>query len=390
MCCRNPQGAADGLVVEVPYEFADGTDDEGHGTSALQLPVVFQVRADAANDMGDYGHGTSALQLPESLPCLLLSKKTCSPSPCGRFEAASASTMGMQMMPVKSRQWQSEETGSTTVNATQQPTLCQSDTFESQLSAQQSTLARTHTFESNLSTGTAPRLRDRTRRLRRSLSRPIAQSVQRILSWHVASKRVPVLKTVPNSPPLISDTFPDIELEDIRDAISAMHDCITYRHLTALGCHDIRGTGWKSCPDNAGHHVQKIVCMVPVPPDAAPPAVARLLGVPKVLQATMVQRLSADADEVTLVEQSYTQDLVYLDRCVTQYVRHFSRNSDGGVDMRLWVDTIWTRDLPFTHFAVKSFVEKKSRSEAITCREDFKRIVQTSAKECQDSRQQLA
>jgi hypothetical protein len=205
----------------------------------------------------------------------------------------------------------------------------------------------------------------------------------------VASKRVPVLKAIPESPPLISDTFPDTGLEDIRDAILAMRNCITYRHLMALGCHDIRRTGWKPCPDNDGHDVRKIVCMVPVPPDAAPPAVARLLGVPKALQATMVQRLCADADEVTLVEQSYTQDVVYLDRCMTQYIRHFSRNSDGGIDMRLWVDTIWTRDLPITHFAVKRCVEAKTRSEAFTYREDYNRIVQTSAKECQDSRQQL-
>jgi hypothetical protein len=201
----------------------------------------------------------------------------------------------------------------------------------------------------------------------------------------VASKKVPVLKALPNSPPLISDTFPDIELEDIRDAFSAMHDCITYRHLTSLGCYDIRGTGWKPCPDNAGHDIRKIVCMVPIPPDSAPPAVARLLGVPKALQATMVQRLCADADGVILVEQSCTQDIVYLDRCISQYVRHFSRNSDSGVDMRLWVDTIWTRDLPFTHFAVKSFVEKKSRTEATNSRDDFNRIVRSSAKECHDS-----
>merc|ERR1711920_531894 len=104
---------------------------------------------------------------------------------------------------------------------------------------------KSDTLKSLLSTGTASGLRDRTMRLHRSMSRPIAQTVRRHLSWHVASKKVPVLKALPNSPPLISDTFPDIELEDIRDAFSAMHDCITYRHLTSLGCYDIRGTGWK-------------------------------------------------------------------------------------------------------------------------------------------------
>jgi hypothetical protein len=266
-----------------------------------------------------------------------------------------------------------------TVDNTEQPALGNSRTVDS--------------FESHFSTGTGlgevsrDRLRDRTRRLGRSMSRPIAHSLQRHLSWHVASKSVPVLDAIPKSPPLISDTFPDIELEDIRDAISAMHDCITYRHLTVLGCYDIRGTGWKPCPDNVGHLVRKTLCVVPVPPDAAPPAIARLLGVPKALQATMVQRLCADADGVTLVEHSSTQDLVYLDRCKTQYVRHFSRNSDGGVEMRLWVETIWTRDLPFTHFAVKGFVGNKTRSEATNCREDYRRIVQSSARERRESRQ---
>jgi len=336
MCCHNPQGAADGLVVEVP----DGD-----------------------------GHGNSALQLPDDLPCLLLSRKNPSLSPCGRSWIASASTMGTEVMPEKSRQWQREETMFTTVDKTEQPFVGQSGSFESVLS--------TDTALGEVSRG---RLRDRSRRLRKSMSRPIAQSLRRVLSWNVDSRSVPALPAIPNSPPLISDTFPDIDLEAIRDAISAVHDCITYQHLTALGCTDISGTGWKPCPDNAGHAVRKILCMVPVPPDAAPPALARLLGLPKSFQTTMLQRLCADTNGVTLVEQLYTQDIVYVDRCKNQYVRHFSRNPDGGVDMRLWVETIWTRSLPFTHFAVKTFVERKTLREATNCREDFNRIVQSSAK----------
>lgn len=345
MCCRIARGAADGLVEVLDSD----------------------------------GHGSSALELPDELPCLLLSRKHASLSPSGRSRAAAASTTGARAAPAKPSPWQGQGTASTAVDETEQPTVGRSDTLKSHLSAD-----------------TAPgevsrdRLRDRTRRLRRSMSRPIAQSLRRHLSWHVVGKSVPALESLPKSPPLISDTFPDIELEDIRDAFSAVHDCITYRHLAALGCLDIRGTGWQPCPDNAGHAVRQTLCMIPVPPDAAPPALARLLGVPRAVQATMLQRLCADADEVMLVEQSYTQDVVYLDRCMNQYVRHFSRNVDGGVDMRLWVETIWTRDLPFTHFAVKSFVEKKTSREAADCREDFNRIVQSSAEGCRDSRQQLA
>jgi len=219
------------------------------------------------------------------------------------------------------------------------------------------------------------------------MTRPITERVRRDMSCYLASKGVPILQAIPKSPPLISDIFPDTELDDIRSAISALNDCITYQHLKAVGCQDIMGTGWNPCLDNVEHHVRKLVYTLPVPPDAAPPAVARLLGIPKALQMTMVQRLCSDGDGVTLVEQAYTQDIAYLDRCMAQYVRQFSRNIDGGVDMRLWVETIWTHDLPFTHFAVKNVVEKMSRNEATACRESFKRIVQTAAKEFQSSRQ---
>ncbi|CAK0888668.1 unnamed protein product [Prorocentrum cordatum] len=350
-CCRGPQGAADGLVVEVPADLADGRRwPPGVGPGAARgapVPPAVPARRPSA---------FSARVLPG-----------CRGQPRGHEEGDADEVQAAVGGGVHHDGGRSPA-----------PTMAKSATFESRLSASSSA---TPPGEAS-----RDRLRDRTRRLRRSVSRPFAQTLRRHLSWRVAIKKVPVLKAVPNCPPLISDTFPGVGLEDVRDAFVAAHGCVTSRHLAAHGCHDVRDTGWRPCPDNEGHLVRKIVCMVPVPPDAAPPAVARLLGVPKALQATMVQRLCTDADMVTLVEQSYTKDVVYLDRFMTQYVRRFSPNSDGGVDMRLWVETVWTRDLPFTHFAVKSFVEKKTRSEATTLREEYKHIVQSSAMECRNSR----
>jgi hypothetical protein len=314
----------------------------------------------------------------------LLSKSPTS-SPFEHSLAVSAITVDALTTQEMSMHLQSEETRSTMVDKAQHPTLSKSDTWESQ-----------HSTGTALGEVSRDGPRDRTRsmspvkRLRRSMS-PVKR-LRRSMSpvKRLRREREPVLQAIPKSPPLLSDTFPDTDFDDICGAISVLDNCITLQHLKAVGCQDIQGTGWKPCPDNIGHQIRKMVYTLPVPPDAAPSAVAKLLGVPKALQMTMVQRLCSDGHEMTLVEQAYTQDVVYLDRCLAQYVRHFSRNTNGGVDMRLWVETVWTRDLPFTHFAVKSLVEKKTRNEAIADREGFKRIVQTAAKECHDSRQQVA
>jgi len=193
---------------------------------------------------------------------------------------------------------------------------------------------------------------------------------------------------MPQKPPLVSETFPDLDLESIRIAYSEPKDCITLTYLeTVVECRDTLSSGWKTCPDNTGHQVRKLVYMMPVPPDM-PPAMAKMLGVPKILQGTTVQRLCGGADEVTLVQHSYTRDMMYSDRFIVQCITNFRCDSKGGVVMRQWFDPIWTGSLPWTHSAVKHFVEKRVKVEALHRSAEFARIVQDVAGRHRDPHQQ--
>lgn len=216
------------------------------------------------------------------------------------------------------------------------------------------------------------------------MSRPVAKSFRHQPSESMASERVPVPQAIPNRLPLISESFPDTELDDVFGAISG-HG-ITYQHLKAAGCQNIKVRPWRPCPHHAGHEVRRILYTRPVHVDAVPRGVARLFHVPRTLQANTVQRLYCHGGEVTLVEQAYTQDVAYL----LQNVWYFSRSAGGGVDMRLWVDAIWKCDPPTIHlaaraFAEKSIAERRSRNDAIACRAEFWVIVQTAAREHRES-----
>jgi hypothetical protein len=172
--------------------------------------------------------------------------------------------------------------------------------------------------------------------------------------------------------PLISESFPDTEMFGILGAIASSHG-ITYQRLKAAGCQGITVRPWRSCPHNAGRQVRKILYMP--------------LQAKKRVQAATVQRLYCGEGDVTLVEQAYTPDVAHM----VQSVWHFSRSAGGGVDMRLWVDAVWKDDQPKTHLAFGAFVEKGraeswSRSNAIACRAECWRIIQTAAREyCESS-----
>merc|ERR1712032_1463555 len=97
---------------------------------------------------------------------------------------------------------------------------------------------------------------------------------------------------------------------------------------TVLECRDMLTSGWRSCPDNTGHKVRKLVYTMPVPTDV-PPAMAKLLGIPKTLQGTTVQRICGDPGEVTLVQHSYSRDMMYGDRFLIQTILNFRATMRG-------------------------------------------------------------
>jgi hypothetical protein len=146
-------------------------------------------------------------------------------------------------------------------------------------------------------------------------------------------------------------------LEAVRGAILGRIDCIIYLCLAMLGFEEIQMPPWEPCTDDAGHNVRKTVCTVPAVPCWAR-SVAWLRGVhlPSTRHMTIEQRLCADAEEVTFQEESCIQGFA-TNRCKLR----FSRNSDGGVDVHLWVETDWTR-VPYS--SARGYVERRARRKA--------------------------
>lgn len=227
------------------------------------------------------------------------------------------------------------------------------------------------------------RLRDRTRRLHRHVTRKISRACRRHMSWYVASKSVPAPETMPIARPLVWETLPGVRLEDVHAALSCPRECVTLQYLDMLGCHVQLTSGWNPCPDNTEHVVRKIVYEMPIPSDV-PPAMAKLIGVPKTLQGSTVQRLWHSDDEVKLVQHAYSRGMMHGDRFLVQSIMNFRRSEKGGVEMRQWVDPIWTGSLPWTLGAVKTFVEKKVKAEALSHSAGLVSIVRACAGRCQD------
>jgi hypothetical protein len=167
---------------------------------------------------------------------------------------------------------------------------------------------------------------------------------------------------VERPPPLVS--FPNVELEAVLGAIFGRRDCIVYQCLAKLGFEEIRMSRWEPCLDDAGHNVRKTVCTVPAVSYLTRKAVSKCFGVdlPRTGQMTIEQRLCADTEEVTFQEESCIQDFAK-----NRYELCFSRNSDGGVDVHLcvethlWVETSWTR-VPCSY--ARDYVERKARRKA--------------------------
>jgi hypothetical protein len=168
-------------------------------------------------------------------------------------------------------------------------------------------------------------------------------------------------------------------VEGIQAALLRTEQCPMSRFLEeVMGFYDIEGTEWK--PDRAavGTWVRKCDCSAPVPSDV-PDSIARILGVPSVLRTTTVYRLQiAEPGEVTLVQESYTGDVMYGDRFKIEHTLSF-KEEGGSIVSRQWSRVIWDQPLPWTHSMIRHFIEKRTRSDSVRVAGDLVRILEEAA-----------
>jgi len=190
-----------------------------------------------------------------------------------------------------------------------------------------------------------------------------------------ASRRVPAPKVEAGAKPLYTEVLRNTTTHLVQAALKNGTYCPMLRFLKeVLQCHSILATGWKKCPNMPGTWVRKAQWSAPIPADI-PTTVARLLGVPDVVTGTSVWRLQECGNTLTLMQHSYTKDVLYGERFVLQSTLQFTQKGND-VIFRNFADTKWVVPLPWTHIAVKAFVERKARVDALAMAPDLRRIIE--------------
>jgi len=181
-----------------------------------------------------------------------------------------------------------------------------------------------------------------------------------------AVRKVPAVVDAEESPAQSSEWIPSTTLPQLRAALLRTDRCLFMQFMRkAIQCKDFEDSDWKPCPAIEGNMVRKVWYNVPCPTDV-PAFARRLLSIPELLCTTTnfrLQTLEGDR-RIRLVQHSYTRDVLYGDRFKIES-RLDCTESKGGVLLQQWEKVIWERQLPWTHGAVTSLIEKRAKDDSI-------------------------
>lgn len=122
---------------------------------------------------------------------------------------------------------------------------------------------------------------------------------------------------------------------------------------------DMRWEPFLEATYKPGVKVRRCTYVMPLPQDL-PRAVASIIGLPKESRMTTVYCLKITNDEITLVYQTHTHDVMYGDKFRAQDLHVWRPLADGGVEYRKWSSAVWLDSLPWTHGVVKSAINAKT------------------------------
>lgn len=133
---------------------------------------------------------------------------------------------------------------------------------------------------------------------------------------------------------------------------------------------DICATPWAECTRAPGVMVRKATFTVSVPQDF-PRAVTKLVQLPKETKVTAIFRLLlSQEDDLIFTAQICSHDIPYGDNFRVHETARFRPTGSTGVEATNWVEVMWIADLPWTHGALKSIIDQrtKSKNESLMCR----------------------
>lgn len=111
-------------------------------------------------------------------------------------------------------------------------------------------------------------------------------------------------------------------------------------------------------------------------PQDVPRAVASLVGSPEKSNVTQVLAYRSSDDELSVVMQAVTHDVPFGEDFRVQEMYKWRSQPEGGVQFQCWSQIVWTRQLPWTHGVLKSFVAKKAAGESKECAAIISKFVQ--------------
>jgi len=133
---------------------------------------------------------------------------------------------------------------------------------------------------------------------------------------------------------------------------------------------DICATPWGESKRAPGVMVRKATFTVPVPQDF-PRAVTKLVQLPKETRVTAIFRLLlSQDDDLIFTAQICSHDIPYGDNFRVHETSRFRAASSGGIEATNWVEVMWIANLPWTHGALKSLIDQRTRTktESLMCR----------------------
>merc|ERR1712216_426575 len=131
-----------------------------------------------------------------------------------------------------------------------------------------------------------------------------------------------------------------------------------------LSCTELSSTPWSESHRTPGTAVRRTRLTVPVPPDV-PKTLARLIGLPRMMDVTAVFRLRSTDDQAVLVMQSCTHNVPYGEHFRIEDIVSLRVAPGGGVAYEKWTKGVWVKHLPWALAPVKTYTEKKIVREAL-------------------------
>lgn len=197
-------------------------------------------------------------------------------------------------------------------------------------------------------------------------------------SFAFQAGQLPDAQAPSNQEPVGSAVVEGISMEDVLGSLKSNSWPLAKFLKDAVDAFDIADSKWNRDEAIADTKLRRLQYTMPVPADV-PAAIKRLIALPDTSKVTTVYRLRGDEETITLVGQTYTHDVAYGENFCVQETLSFRADPSGDTNVTKWVETVWVKPLPWTHGALRSFIDKKSIDSA---RESFPTFLRILSDEC--------